>query len=159
MSHPEDPNCSICRRLSPGGNSPSEVVWEFAHSVVILGPWQFFEGYCIALSRYHVRELFEFDTAVRHEFVDELAVLGKAIKNVLNPRNLNVEMLGNQVPHVHCHIFPRYQHDPDHLKPAWVAIDRAETDPAEKRRLERAEVNRAELRERIRAELTRVTKL
>jgi diadenosine tetraphosphate (Ap4A) HIT family hydrolase len=158
MSRPEDQNCTICRRISAGGDPPSEVVWEFAHSVVILGPWQFFEGYCIVLSRYHVRELFDLDTVVRHAFVDEVATLGKALATVFEPRKLNVEMLGNQVPHLHCHMFLRYQHDPDHLKPAWVAIDRAEMDPAERHRLEAPAVNRADLRERIRAELTRATK-
>ena len=158
MSHSDVQNCSVCRRISAGGGPPADVVWEFSHSIVILGGWQFFEGYCIAFSRYHVRELFELETAVRHEFIDELAVLGKALAGVLKPRKLNVEMLGNQVPHLHCHMFPRYEHDPEHLKPAWIAIDRAETDSVERARLENPAVNRAVLRDRIRAELTRATK-
>jgi diadenosine tetraphosphate (Ap4A) HIT family hydrolase len=133
------------------------VVWEFPQSVVVLGAWQFFEGYCIALSRYHVRELYELEKTVRHAYVDEIAVLGKALASAFKPRKLNVEMLGNQVPHLHCHLFPRYESDPERLKPVWVAIDRADRDQEERRRLEAPSVSREDLREWIRAELTKLS--
>jgi diadenosine tetraphosphate (Ap4A) HIT family hydrolase len=157
MAQQGDNTCIFCQRVTTSRAPGSEVIWEFPQSVVVLGAWQYFEGYCIVLSRQHVPELFELESAVRHAFVDEIAVLGKALATLFEPRKLNVEMLGNQVPHLHCHLFPRYQRDPDHLKPAWVAIDRAETDSAERRRLEGQGVNRDQLRQRIRAELTHVT--
>jgi diadenosine tetraphosphate (Ap4A) HIT family hydrolase len=125
--------------------------------VVILGAWQFSEGYCIAICRQHVRELFELESAARHAFIDEIATLGQALAKAFAPLKLNVEMLGNQVPHLHCHLFPRYLGDPDRLKPVWVALDRAELDPVERHRLEAGTLNREQLRERIRAELTRTT--
>ncbi len=152
-----DDTCVFCRRFSREGMQAGDLVWEFPHSTVILGPWQFFEGYCIAISRYHVRELYELEAAVRHAFIDEVTVLAQALAKEFEPRKLNVEMLGNQVPHLHCHLFPRYARDPDHLKPVWVALDRAERDPEEKRRLESGIVGRDALRDRIRAQLAHLT--
>jgi diadenosine tetraphosphate (Ap4A) HIT family hydrolase len=154
MIHDASENCAFCLRIAAPGSGAAEVVWEFPQSVVLLGAWQFFEGYCIAVSRRHVRELYELEVSARHAYIDEIAVLGQALVGVFKPRKLNVEMLGNQVPHLHCHVFPRYEHDPEHLKPAWVAIDRAEGNEAQRRRLEAAEISREELRTRIRKELT-----
>jgi diadenosine tetraphosphate (Ap4A) HIT family hydrolase len=156
MTHENAP-CTFCQGLTALANRPGDAVWEFAESVVFLGTWQYYEGYCIAVSRHHVRELYELEGRVRHAYVDEIALLGKALDRVFKPRKLNVEMLGNQVPHLHCHIFPRYEQDPEHLVPAWVAIVRADQDEAERRRLEAASTSREGLRQRIRAELTKLT--
>jgi diadenosine tetraphosphate (Ap4A) HIT family hydrolase len=62
---------------------------------------------------------------------------------------LNYELLGNQVPHLHWHLFPRYRDDPEALKPVWLALDRAERDPAERRRLETGPVERQETMRRL----------
>lgn len=153
MTHGATDPCTFCQRVAAVGSTTTDVVWEFPQSVVVLGAWQFFEGYCIALSRQHVRELYELTETVRHGFIDEIAVLGRALTEVFQPRKLNVEMLGNQVPHLHCHLFPRFESDPEHLKPAWIAIDRADRDHEERRRLEAPSVSRDALRRRIRAEL------
>jgi diadenosine tetraphosphate (Ap4A) HIT family hydrolase len=157
MTTPQENVCPFCRRLAEVGREEADVVWEFPHSLVILGTWQYFEGYCVLLARQHVRELFELDPAVRHAFIDEVALVSEALAKLFEPRKLNVEMLGNQVQHLHCHVFPRSIHDASHLKPVWVAIDRADSDAAERRRLERPEVDRRQLRERIQGELTRMT--
>jgi diadenosine tetraphosphate (Ap4A) HIT family hydrolase len=66
---------------------------------------------------------------------------------------LNYELLGNQVPHLHWHLFPRYDADPDALKPVWLALDRAERDAEERRRLESGQRSRVatagEIRQRL----------
>jgi diadenosine tetraphosphate (Ap4A) HIT family hydrolase len=151
MSHENIAACIFCEVLA----KPKDVVWEFSESIVFLGAWQYYEGYCTVISKHHVRELYELENHVRHTYVDEIATLGRALNQVFQPRKLNVEMLGNQVPHLHCHLFPRYERDPEHSKPAWVAIDRADRDQAERQRLEATGTNRDELRQRIRAELTK----
>jgi diadenosine tetraphosphate (Ap4A) HIT family hydrolase len=70
---------------------------------------------------------------------------------------MNCESLGNQVPHVHWHLFPRSANDPDTLKPVWVALDRAERDEDEKRRLQAARnMTRSEIVARLRWNLQRL---
>jgi diadenosine tetraphosphate (Ap4A) HIT family hydrolase len=87
--------------------------------------------------------LSELDAAERQTYLDEMCLLARAIGESFGPRKLNYELLGNQVPHLHWHLFPRSADDPDALWPVWLALDRAERDPAERRRYEAGPQDRA----------------
>ncbi len=78
-----------------------------------------------------------------------MALLAEAIENCFRPHKLNYELLGNQVPHLHWHLFPRSADDPDRLQPVWFALERAKTDAAEQARLEAGSVSPAEVRARL----------
>jgi diadenosine tetraphosphate (Ap4A) HIT family hydrolase len=123
------PDCFFCRRLAERGSLPAgEVVWEFPTSVALLGNWQYFHGYCVLVSRTHAVELNDLSERERRSYFDEMCLLARAIDSFARPHKLNYEMLGNQVRHLHWHIFPRSTQDPDVLKPVWLALDRAERD-------------------------------
>ncbi len=145
--------CPLCEKLAH--LPPNDVVAEFPRSVAILGPWQSYAGYCVLVARRHVAELHHLDEDERQAFVDDACRLSRAIEAEFRPLKLNVESLGNQVPHLHWHIFPRQVDDPERLKAVWLALDRADHDPAEKLRLETGPASRHEiavrLRERLRA--------
>src|SRR5262249_25073612 len=106
--------------------------------------WQYYHGYCILVARRHATELSQFTADERHGFFDEMCTLAKAIETCFQPRKLNYELLGNQVPHLHWHLFPRQGDDPELLKPVWLALDRAERDEKERRRLQTGPISRAE---------------
>jgi diadenosine tetraphosphate (Ap4A) HIT family hydrolase len=149
MTH--DPDCPFCKNLAdPNGRPAADVVWRFPHSVAILGPWQHYTGYCLLVAREHAAELSQLGPN-RAAFLEEMATLAAAIEACFHPHKLNYELLGNQVPHLHWHIFPRYVTDPDRRRPVWFALEEAEADPAEKRRLESGTVARAECVARLRA--------
>lgn len=151
-------DCPFCAKLKRLGDLPEgEVVWTFPHSVALLGQWQHYAGYCVLVSRTHASELSQLPDAERRAYLDEMCVLAKAVEEVATPRKLNYELLGNQVPHLHWHLFPRREDDPDRLKPVWLALDRAERDSAEKRRLEIGPEPRTETTRRLRAALERIT--
>ncbi len=138
-----DAVCPFCRKLSALDQLPAdEVIWQFSESIALLGPWQYYHGYCILVAREHATELFHLDDAKRHAYFDEMCLLARAVEECFHPRKLNYELLGNQVPHLHWHLFPRYQEDPKALSPVWLAIDRAERDEAERRRLQAGPVSR-----------------
>lgn len=123
-------NCPFCDKAARLHDPPADkLVAQFTHSIAILAPWQFFTGYCILISRVHATELFELPDDTRRGLFDEMTLLARALHAEFRPRKLNYELLGNQVPHIHWHLIPRYDSDPDHLKPAWIAMDRAERDP------------------------------
>jgi diadenosine tetraphosphate (Ap4A) HIT family hydrolase len=129
--------CPFCRKLAePDGPSDADVVWRFPHSLALLGTWQYYHGYCVLVARRHATELSALADAERRAYLDEMCLLAKAIEQRFRPHKLNYELLGNQVPHLHWHLFPRAAADPDRLQPVWLALDRAERDPAERRRLE-----------------------
>ena len=81
-----------------------------------------------------------------------MCLLARAIEEAFRPRKMNYELLGNQVPHLHWHLFPRYGHDADALKPVWLALDRAERDASEPR-LETGPRDRAATADEIRRRL------
>jgi diadenosine tetraphosphate (Ap4A) HIT family hydrolase len=137
-------NCAFCQKLCDLEHTArNEVVWSFPHSVALLGPWQFYHGYCILIARRHATELNQLPNGVRRDFFDELCLLASAVEDTFQPHKLNYELLGNQVPHLHWHLFPRYRHDPDYRKPVWLALDRAERDEAERKRMQTGPSERA----------------
>jgi diadenosine tetraphosphate (Ap4A) HIT family hydrolase len=103
--------------------------------VAVLGPWQYYTGYCMLISREHATELSQLGSR-RTPFLEEMALLAEAIEACFQPRKLNYELLGNQVPHLHWHLFPRRQDDPDCRQAVWLALAQAESNPAERQRLE-----------------------
>jgi diadenosine tetraphosphate (Ap4A) HIT family hydrolase len=139
--------CKSVAELSRAGRA--DLVWCFPHSIAVVGPWQFFTGYCMLFSREHATELSQLGVN-RAAFLDEMATLAQAIEESFRPHKLNYELLGNQVPHLHWHLFPRFANDPERLQPVWLALERARTDPAEKTRLETGTVPPAEVVTRLR---------
>ncbi len=146
--------CPLCAKLSRLSELPDEeLVWQFPHSVALLGPWQYHTGYCILVARTHAPELHHLGDEERRAYFDEMCLLGKALDRAFQPRKLNCEALGNQVPHLHWHLFPRRHDDPDTLKAVWLAFDRAERDANLKRHLETGLIQRRQTAEQIRKAL------
>jgi diadenosine tetraphosphate (Ap4A) HIT family hydrolase len=139
----ESSDCPLCRKLhSPAALSPEESVWHFACSEAFLGPWQYFHGYCILVARRHASELSQLPEDERVTFLQEMCTLARAVEECFHPHKLNYELLGNLVPHLHWHIFPRYADDPEAHRPVWFAIDRAERDESEANRLRQGSLDR-----------------
>lgn len=137
-------DCPFCRQLAGAAAlATADMVWQFPHSVALLGPWQFYHGYCLLISRRHATELSQLEEAERRAFLAEMCTLARAIEEAFQPQKLNYELLGNQVPHLHWHLFPRYRNDPERLKPVWLALDQAEKDEAERQRLQIGPVDQA----------------
>jgi len=148
--------CPFCAKIARLDYLPAEeVVWRFPHSVALLGHWQFYQGYCILVSRRHATELNQLSIGERRSYLDEMCLLAAAIESCFQPDKLNYELLGNQVPHLHWHIFPRSRRDPEALKPVWLALERGERDEAERQRLQGGAHDRAATSSTLRAELTK----
>lgn len=81
-------------------------------------------------------------------YAADLHAAVKAIVAVCKPDHINVESLGNVMPHLHWHIVPRYKHDPRWGAPIW-----SESGQQPERRL--TSDDRADLRERLRDALRR----
>lgn len=118
MMHPP---CSICQRVSlwRGGRNP-HFIHEFENSILVVGDHQFHKGYCLLLLKEHVRELHELDPAVFLALSGELLRAGRAIAEAFKPWKMNYSCYGNVDPHIHWHLFPRYESDPDHQNHPWL---------------------------------------
>jgi diadenosine tetraphosphate (Ap4A) HIT family hydrolase len=147
-------DCPFCDRLAHLEKLPEEeVVWRFPQSVALLGSWQFYQGYCLLVARTHARELSGLAAGERRAYLEEMCLLAQGIEASYRPQKLNYELLGNQVPHLHWHLFPRYANDPDALRPVWFAVDRAEQDPELRGKLEIGPQERATIAATLRQSL------
>ena len=153
MAEPACPFCQKLRRLDD--LPPDEVVWQFPHSVAFLGPWQFYTGYCVLVAHSHATELSQLPDAECRGYLEEMCLLARAIESAFAPHKLNYELLGNQVPHLHWHLFPRSADDPSRLRPVWFDLDRAESDPAWRERLQTGPLPRQAIAHRLREWLTK----
>ncbi len=83
----------------------------------LLGANQYVRGYSVLVLDRHAIELHDLSPDIRQAFTEDIADAGRAIGRVLNPIKMNLELLGNVVPHLHCHLKPRYPHDrPGHAR-------------------------------------------
>jgi diadenosine tetraphosphate (Ap4A) HIT family hydrolase len=149
--------CPFCDKLNRIRQLPDdELVWQFPHSVALLGPWQYHTGYCILIARSHAVELHHLLSSERRSYLEEMCFLAEAIDSAFKPRKMNYEALGNQVAHLHWHLFPRRHDDPEPLKPVWLGLERAEHDPIERQRLQTGSIPRMEITARLREALQRL---
>ena len=147
-------DCPLCKKLHfLDALPPEDIVGSFSHSVAFLGPWQYYTGYCVLVARAHVSELHHLPKETRGLFMEELCRVAGAIERVFQPWKLNVESLGNQVPHLHWHLFPRRADDPLKMKAVWLALERAEHDLVEKIRMEQGSLPRTEIAVLLREQL------
>lgn len=104
--------CPMCPDSSDG-----DVVAELASGRVHLQNDADYRGYCILIFRRHAVELHELSEDERKQWIDDISRIGRALSDYCNPAKLNITMLGNMVPHLHCHIMPRYADDPEWGRP------------------------------------------
>jgi diadenosine tetraphosphate (Ap4A) HIT family hydrolase len=124
--------------------SAEDLVWKFPGSVAILSPWQIYQGYCILVYRVHATELNQLNDEDRLNYLDEMCLTARAIELGFQPRKMNYEMLGNQTPHMHWHLIPRYRHDPAPADAIWIALERIKEDREERKRFRAGPQSRTE---------------
>ncbi|MFL5242137.1 MAG: HIT family protein [Gemmataceae bacterium] len=153
-------DCPFCQRLAQLELQPDvDVVWQFPHSVALLGPWQYYQGYCIVVARQHASELNQLPSDLRYAYFAEMCCVAQALEGAFGPLKLNYELLGNQAPHLHWHLFPRYADDPGRLQPVWLALHRAKSDVNEKRRLQQGRLDRSAILQKLRDTISNLTSL
>jgi len=105
--------CPLCARIAliRKGGEPG-VIREFRQSVLVLGANQHFRGYAVLILKRHLRESHQLSPAGRRQLFAELMKAGEAVWRAFRPWKLNYASLGNEVPHVHWHIIPRYKKGP-----------------------------------------------
>ncbi|WP_245920929.1 HIT family protein [Melghirimyces profundicolus] len=83
----------------------------------VIGDTQFLPGYCVLLAAPRAAALNQLSYKERQDFLMDMSLIGEAIEKVCHPRRVNYSILGNKDPFLHAHIFPRYEWEPEELKP------------------------------------------
>lgn len=116
-----DTKCLICKRTSLIKKGENRFfVKELESGYVVLGDYQYFKGYTLLLSKFHVNELHKLKKKDRTQFLEDMALVAEAVYKAFKPKKLNYELLGNTDSHLHWHIFPRYKDDQNPDTTTWV---------------------------------------
>ncbi len=60
----------------------------------------------------------------RDHYVQVIWLVERAIRDVLQPDKINLASLGNQIPHLHWHVIPRWTDDLHFPDSVWSAAKR-----------------------------------
>ena len=66
-----------------------------------------------------VTDITDLDEIERIKFNEEINRIATAMKRHYQPERINIAMLGNVVPQLHCHIIARFKDDFAWAKPVW----------------------------------------
>ena len=111
--------CELCELIKsdPVENSEGFKVADLRVTRWMLGRNQYIRGYSVLVLKHHATELFEISSKLRAEFIEDIATASEALQHLLFPIKINQEIQGNVIPHLHCHIKPRFSTDrPGHAR-------------------------------------------
>jgi diadenosine tetraphosphate (Ap4A) HIT family hydrolase len=112
--------CPVCVPQPSADRDELEIA-RLRASTLYLKRDQRFRGYCILIFNLrHASDLTELHPDEYEAFMLDLRQATGAVRTALRPDHMNLECLGNVVPHLHWHLFPRYQGDPRWGKPVWA---------------------------------------
>ena len=70
---------------------------------------QSFPGRCVVALKNHRKEIFEMTAAEREGFLHDLTIAAETLQEVFSPDKLNYAVFGDEVPHFHVHLVPKYR--------------------------------------------------
>lgn len=108
-------SCPLCD--GPGG----ELVWQSALFRVVLVDDPAYPGFCRVILNRHVAEMTDLDDAEAGRLLSAVFVVERCLRECVEPDKVNLASLGNQVPHLHWHVIPRWRDDRHFPDPIWAA--------------------------------------
>ncbi len=111
----DSPACPLCR--DAGG----EIAWRDARLRIVLPDEPDVPGLLRVILERHVREMTDLPADERDATMRAVWAAERAVRDVLAPHKVNVASLGNQVPHLHWHVVPRWRDDAWFPAAIWAA--------------------------------------
>jgi diadenosine tetraphosphate (Ap4A) HIT family hydrolase len=135
--------CVFCRE--DGG----AVLWQDDAMRVVLADEHDYPGLCRVIWNQHVAEFSDLDEAERDRVMRVVNAVERAMRRILQPVKVNLASLGNQVPHVHWHVIPRFSNDAHFPLPIWAPRQRTVSEALLSSRRAQATLLRDAVRQQI----------
>jgi len=97
--------CPLCH---PQGET---VLWHDRLCRVILVGEADYPGFCRVIWQAHVKEMTDLNPSAREHLMRVVYAVEQALRDLMHPDKINLASLGNQVPHLHWHVIPRFYDD------------------------------------------------
>ncbi len=136
--------CPLCEEA--GG----ELIWQDAQLRVILAHEPEYPGFCRVIWQEHLAEMSDLSEADQTHMLRVVIAVERVLRAVMAPSKVNLASLGNQVPHLHWHVIPRFADDAHFPSPVWAPKRRTVASELLAQRVDRA----ARLPEALRATLS-----
>ncbi len=107
-----------------------DALWSDNRCLVVKAHLPGIGDYCRVVWRDHVVEMSDLDRDARIHLLDVVCGVERTLRALARPTTMNLASLGNQVPHLHWHVIPRFADDPYFPDSIWAHARRA---PAERR--------------------------
>jgi diadenosine tetraphosphate (Ap4A) HIT family hydrolase len=109
---------STCPLCQP---AVEQLLWSDGSCRVILAGDADYPAFCRVIWNAHVREMTDLPAAPRAQLLAVVLAVETALRGLLHPVKINIASLGNQVPHLHWHVIPRFADDAHFPDPVWAA--------------------------------------
>jgi diadenosine tetraphosphate (Ap4A) HIT family hydrolase len=107
MTTTAEQSCPICH-----DGRPSDLIAELPSVWVTAPAFAPLPGYVCVVAKRHVVEPFQLPPAEMAAFWAESMSVARVLHGLLHPLKMNYEIHGNSIPHLHLHLYPRFQGDP-----------------------------------------------
>ncbi len=107
-------SCPLCE---PCGET---VLWRDRQLRVILAQDADYPAFCRVIWNAHVREMTDLGIRERKYLMAVVFTVEAVLRELLAPDKINLASLGNQVPHLHWHVIPRFADDAHFPDPVWA---------------------------------------
>lgn len=114
-------DCSLC------ATQDTPVIWRDPRLRVVSAADPDYPGFLRVIWHAHVAEMTDLEPAECNYFLRVVLAVERALRDTLQPVKINLASLGNQVPHLHWHVIPRFADDAHFPDPVWAARRRAAT--------------------------------
>jgi len=101
------------------------VLWRDALCRVVRAEVDGYPGFLRVVLGRHVAEMTDMEPGERDRLMRVVFAAERVVRELYQPDKVNLASFGNQVPHVHWHVIPRYRDDPHFPEPAWGAPQRS----------------------------------
>lgn len=98
---------------------PEQLLWSGAGIQVLAVTDSPFPGYTRIIWHDHVAEMTDLSEEQRQHIMAAVYVVEQTQRDLLGTTKINLAQFGNQVPHLHWHIIPRWKEDPFFPDSAW----------------------------------------
>ncbi len=111
-------SCPLCHPVK------ETVLWQDDRCRVILADDPDYPGFCRVIWGEHAKEMTDLTEPERARLMALVYATEEVLREVLHPDKINLAALGNQVPHLHWHVIPRFADDAHFPDPVWAVRKR-----------------------------------
>lgn len=112
-------DCPLCR------DAAAPALWRDDKCRVVSAGDADYPAFLRVIWQAHVCEMTDLDPAGQQHLLHVVLAVERVLRAELAPDKINLATLGNQVPHLHWHVIPRFADDAHFPDPVWAKRQRA----------------------------------